>query len=187
MNDPLRPRYLTVICALWLLWGTGTALKSTRDYLAARETLAQMEALAGQRGVKLPPDLTAALYVSLAIVLVGALGVLGAWFLLRLRGWARGLLVAANWGTVLLVSWFAYLAMQQRVLIEAIRMPFRFRSPSEYGLMDLDGDAALSAVLVFLKFMIAAIPFAYMARKLGQREVHDAILRQKMRDQVAAG
>lgn len=180
---------MTVICVIWLIWGFCNVLNGLRDLAANHRKLDAFQTMAAENGVTLPDraldEPRSVLYLGVLIVVVSAAGFIGAAFLLWLRSGGRVLLELANWGTVLVVAWFAWKAMAIQVMAEASRGYF-FRSPSELTVMDLDGDGALNVFLTGAKLMLGAIPFLYIIKKLRQRETHEAIYSARMREITAS-
>jgi hypothetical protein len=175
----LRPRYLTVVCALWVLWGVGTALNGVGDLVDSWLGFQQIRASNAAFGAELPKPIAREIYfilaMNLAIVAVGLAGAVSAVFLLRLKGWARTVLELANWGTLAVITAFAYHLAQLQIMIAAVRMPYRVRDASELGFFDLDSDGAASVFWAVAKVVPFAFPFLFVIKKLRQQQTHDAL------------
>jgi hypothetical protein len=105
----LRPRHVTIIAVLWIAWGAVNFLNNMLSVVQGEQAIAQMGALGASRDAV--SDFRSVQLVALFIALVSGAGALSAFFLLRLRAWARTWLELANWATVAIVAMIALKAL----------------------------------------------------------------------------
>jgi hypothetical protein len=178
-----RPRYLTVICVLWLVWGACNVLFGLWDLSM---NLRAFEQMAGMMPSFALSDARLVIFLNVAIIGVSLTGFVGAAWLLWLRSWARALLVLANWGMVLIIACIAWQAMQIEAVAEFERSGRVFLGDRVPTPMDLDGTGFANTMLAAAQVMLGALPFAYIIKKLRQPETHQAIFSQRMRELTSA-
>ncbi|MBW2524240.1 MAG: hypothetical protein JRI23_08700 [Deltaproteobacteria bacterium] len=179
-----RPRAIAIIGWIWIVWGAIMALRGGWDFVRNHLTMRAFEA-------SLPPgaspgggEVWFVQLLAALICLVGIIGCVGAFLLLRMRLRGRLLVELANWGFVIVTALFAY--QFQKTAARAAGSSFFF-SRREHGLSDLPWDLAQPIVLSTLAILAVTIPFLYMVRKLRSQPVRDALMRVVMREAVSAG
>jgi hypothetical protein len=170
MSDHIeKPRALKIISWLWIGIGTLMALAGLRSFWSNVASAAA----ANEMGL---PMWDNEMFISIQalaalIAVVGIAGVVGGANLLSLRSWARTLLEAANWGTVLIIAAFAH-AWESLAVRAASRAHLWGDEPS---LLSLSWEQAQPIVVGLAVYAAIAVPFAFMARKLRDPAIYDAI------------
>ena len=165
---------MTWICVIWLVLGAVWVLSGVGGLIKISAAEAMADQMAAQVGRAPPEEWSAGLArfkgYAFAIAAIGLAGVVTSlWLFRKLDGRARKGLALTNWAAVVvLLAFGAQWGWQWYDIATTSQFGGSYRTSMTW-------PEARGMILGLLGVALTAAPFVYMARRLGRRDVFEAI------------